>query len=207
MLINFCFGVFSFGLVSSLLMSVFSRQSVQAVLWLVVGFFSAAWIYLLLSAQFIAMLLIIVYVGAIATLFLFVVMMLEQKKERAPRFFPTLTAALIIIFAIAIFAKKTFINIAFNANAAYSSFITDKSSDVLNLGLVLYTKYFVIFQLCGLVLFTTMVGIIFLIASSGAMQKSNFEKRQNISQQVLRKKEDSLEVVRGIKTGHGVKTN
>ncbi len=206
MLVALCFTLFSGLLVGALIMSVFSRQSVHAVLWLVVAFFATAWIYLLLSAQFIAMLLIIVYVGAIATLFLFVVMMLEQKKERAPSFF----TAFLSFFALAcmayIFASKTFIYKDFNANVSYASFLGNAQSDVMLIGEVLYTDYFTVFQICGILLCATMFGIIYIVKFSGALGDGSGERRQSVLKQVLRRRDQSVTLAKDVKIGQGVNT-
>ena len=202
MLVSLFFVAFSLGVIGFCLCSVFSKNNVHAVLWLVCAFFCASWMYIFFVANFLAMLLIIVYVGAIATLFLFVVMMTNFSINKR-NLISTLIALVFIIVAVAIFSSKGLTN--FDSQLIFqNNFVEQKQSDTQILGLVVYTKYFGIFQICGLILFATMVGVIHLISSSGAMQNNGYVRKQSISTQVSRKTKDCLEIVKNVKIGHGL---
>lgn len=181
MLNTFLFYAFSFVLVLSCIFSVISKKSVHSVLWLILGFFGAAWVLLSLRADFIAMVLIIVYVGAIAILFLFVVMMLEEPnsaikkvKYKKLHMFFSLSVTIILffeIFAILLTSKSA------NLITTFIKF------DVKDLGKVLYTTYFFEFQSLGILFFVAMVGVIVL-----TLEERPKNKIQNAFRQISRQK-------------------
>lgn len=179
---NFLFYIFASLICISSVFSIVSRNSVHAVLYLVLTFFSAAWVMLLLNAEFLALLLIIVYVGAIAVLFLFVVMMLQTQYRYTPSKMQTSTAGIIacVIF-LQLFSFLMF------------SYAKDENLVITNIPLVtvsthLYIHNFVNLQIVALILLIAMVAVILL-----TLRRSHtFVHRQDISDQVLRKKEDCI---------------
>ncbi|MGB8602445.1 MAG: NADH-quinone oxidoreductase subunit J, partial [Rhizomicrobium sp.] len=164
MLMAIAFYMFSAVLLASALAVVAARNPVHAVLCLILAFFNASGLFLLLGAEFLAMLLLIVYVGAVAVLFLFVVMMLDVHKPEAAHG----AQRYVLIGGIVglILAIELAVIVAMRWGAAASAApITQVASKVANtaaIGQVLYTDYVLAFQLAGLVLLTAMVGAIVL---------------------------------------------
>ena len=190
------FYLFAGILLISALMVITARNPVHSVLFLILGFFNAAGLFVLLGAEFIGMILVIVYVGAVAVLFLFVVMMLDidfsNLRQGAMRYVPIglviggiLLFELITLYTYWVFAP----NAAQDVAMPLSDF-----SDVGNahaLGSVLYTDYVFAFQLSGLILFVAMIGAIVL-----TLRVRPGVRKQKISQQQARKAADVLEVVK-----------
>lgn len=203
---------FAFMALISALMVITARNSVHSVLFLILTFFSAAGLFLLMGAELLAMLLVIVYVGAVAVLFLFVVMMLDVNFQSLQggfvKYMPLgilVGFALLAEMGLAFVAWKSGANGADNLrdNMAISpdNLIIPPVSEVTNteaLGLVLYTDYVFIFEVSGLVLLVAMIGAIVL-----TMRHRPDAKRQNIMSQVTRCKEDVLEI-KTVKTGQGI---
>jgi NADH-quinone oxidoreductase subunit J len=142
---------------------VFARNPVHSVLWLIVSFFNAAGLMLLVGAEFIAMLLVIVYVGAVAVLFLFVVMMLDidfaQLRSGFTRNLPfgiIIALVLLIEIVIALFAHSAGPALGNRAIAAASQ------PNIVALGQLLYSRYLFPFELAGLILLVAMIGAIVL---------------------------------------------
>lgn len=174
---------------------------VHSVLFLILTFFNAAALFVLLGAEFIAMLLVVVYVGAIAVLFLFVVMMLNVDKSTI-RTKINLHAPLLFCVAI-VFFLEIFLVVKVSSAGTYQVaplFPTPTNIHNVNaLGDVLYTKFFLPFQLAGGVLFVAMIGAIVLTLRPN----SRFVRKQKISDQVARTKDNSLKIVK-VKTGEGI---
>ncbi len=175
-------------------MAVSTRNMVHSVLFLILCFFNAAGLFILLGAEFIAMLLIIVYVGAIAVLFLFVVMMLNVDIKAAKTKF-NISTPLLGVLSLVIFAE-IFIIVRASLDKNYQKFklfpIDQNISNVENIGRSLYTEYFLAFQISGAILFVAMIGAIVL-----TLNKNNrFIKKQVIQDQILRNKKDSIEIVK-----------
>ncbi|MFT4968102.1 MAG: NADH-quinone oxidoreductase subunit J [Candidatus Deianiraeaceae bacterium] len=192
MSINFLFYIFSALVCGSALLSVLSKNSVHAVLYLVITFFSAAWVMLLLNAEFLALLLIIIYVGAIAILFLFVVMMLHTHYKYKPLTLQTSTAT-VVSFIIFVQILSFLLFTHSKNNIVISNIPLSKVSHTL------YIENFVNFQIVALILLIAMVSAILL-----TLQKSQtFTQRQNICKQVLRKKEDCIEITNPL-VGKGI---
>lgn len=182
----------------SALMVISLRNPVHSVLFLIFAFFNAAGLFILLGAEYIAMTLVIVYVGAVAVLFLFVVMMLNVNVSQLRQGF--LKSLPLGIFL----GVLTFIQISIALLSSRDSFAPamQESSNVENtvaIGRILYTEYLFVFQGCGVILLVAMVGAILLTLSHGAGVR-----RQNIAQQIKRTKEQSVKLVK-VKTGQGVK--
>ena len=194
------FYLFSFILISSAFVVVSTRNMVHAVMFLVLAFLNAAALFVLLGAEFLAMLLIIVYVGAIAVLFLFVVMMLDIDvaiKEEISRKRPLLILIGIIVFCEILLISK-FSGIKFYETT--SLFPTPK--DITNtqaIGNILYTDFILPFQLAGAVLFVAMIGAIVLTLK----EEKRFIRKQDIAAQVSRNKTNSIEIVK-VKIGEGI---
>ena len=196
---GFVFYIFSALLVLSALMVISLRNTVHSVLFLIFAFFNAAGLFILLGAEFIAMTLVIVYVGAVAVLFLFVVMMLNinisQVKQGFTKNLP-LGITLSLILAGLFFLAIT------NSVAMLPSPAGELNAPITNtemIGLVLYTNYFYVFQVAGIILLVAMVGAIVL-----TLTHAKNVKRQDIMKQVMRTKEESIELV-DVEVGKGVK--
>ena len=182
-------------------MTVISRNPVHSVLWLILAFLSSAGLFVLLGAEFLAMLLIIVYVGAVAVLFLFVVMMLDVdfstlKAEMAGYLPIALLIGVVLVMQLAMafgvwsFAESALVAREVLANPEYHN--------TQALGLILYDRYFILFQLSGLILLVAMIGAIVL-----TLRHRKNVKRQNILSQIYRDPDASLEI-RDVKPGQGL---
>ena len=179
------FLIFSIILVFSSLMVVISKNPVYSVLYLIFSFFNAAIIFLLSNAEFLAMTLVIVYVGAVAVLFLFVVMMLNinisEVQEGFLKYLP-FGLLLIAIFITELIIVFSDISLFPDTLAKIDMFelIQSGNSNTKSIGLFLYTDYFIIFQISGFILLVAMIGAIVL-----AYQKnSNYLKQDVYLQQV-----------------------
>jgi NADH-quinone oxidoreductase subunit J len=196
----YLFYIFSFVLVSSALLVVTSRNMVHSAMFLILSFVNASALFILLGAEFLSMLLIIVYVGAIAVLFLFVVMMLnvdDKIKEEVNRRRPVLILVGIILFAEILMILK-FSTIKFYETKTQFPTPAD-ISNTKALGNILYTDFVLPFQLAGGVLLVAMIGAIVLTMRDSERQI----KKQNIFDQVNRNKNNSVELVR-VKSGEGI---
>ena len=195
------FYLFSFSAITGGLMTVISRNPVHSVLWLILAFLSSAGLFVLLGAEFLAMLLIIVYVGAVAVLFLFVVMMLDVDfstlKAEMASYLPLallIGVVLIMQFSVA-FGVWSY---ADTAPGAREALINSTDHNTHAIGMILYDKYFILFQLAGLILLVSMIGAIVL-----TLRHRKNVKRQDILAQIYRDPNDALEVV-DIKPGQGL---
>lgn len=186
------FYIFSFILTLSALGVISSKNPVHSVLLLILSFFTSAGLFVMLGAEFIGMLMVIVYVGAVAVLFLFVVMMLDinfhDLRKGALQYVPLglLIGATILFEFVTIFTMWEF---APNVQDLRLTPTPDDVSNTKALGQVLYTKYFLVFQVAGLVLFVAMIGAIVL-----TLRKRAGVRRQNVSDQVSRKVSDAMEI-------------
>lgn len=179
------------------LMVITSRNPVHSVLFLILAFFNAAGLFILLGAEFLAMLLVVVYVGAVAVLFLFVVMMLDinfaELRDGFQRYMPLGLGVGGILLAEILF-------VLFNReNIIVSSVLATDVSNTRALGRVLYTDYIFLFQLAGLILLVAMIGAITL-----TLRKRENVRKQSINMQNERKRESTIEVV-SVPTGAGVR--
>ena len=199
---TFAFYFFALVAVASGLLVVFARSPVHSVLWLILAFFSAAGLFVLLGAEFVAMLLVIVYVGAVAVLFLFVVMMLDvdfaELRAGMARYLPVgLLVGLILLVQLGFaFGAWEISDTALSLRQA----VTPSPAEVENtaaLGQLLYTKYVLLFQLAGLVLLVAMVGAIVL-----TLHKRADVKRQDVLAQMYRDPKAAVRLV-DIKPGQG----
>ena len=196
----YLFYIFSFVLISSSLVVVSTRNMVIAVIFLILAFFNVAGLFILLGAEYIAVLLIVVYVGAIAVLFLFVVMMIDvdaKITEDVNRKKPLITMLIVILFCeIFLITKFSTINYV----EINPQFPTPK--DIHNtkaIGKILYTDFILPFQIAGAILFVAMIGAIVLTMKT----EERYIRKQNISKQVSRNKKDTL-VIAKVKAGEGI---
>jgi len=184
------------------LLVVTAKNPVHSVLWLILTFFSSAGLFVLLGAEFLAMLLVVVYVGAVAVLFLFVVMMLDvdfvRLREGYARYLPLAAIVAGILLAEMIIISLAVVSGGAAANAAGPVAATPDMTNVEAIGRVLYTDYVYIFQASGIVLLIAMIGAIVLTLR----HKPNV-KRQNIARQVGRDAKTAMEV-KSVTTGAGV---
>ena len=201
MLQALAFYLFAGVLVLSALMVITARNPVHSVLFLILGFFNAAGLFILLGAEFIGFILVIIYVGAVAVLFLFVVMMLnisfEDMRKGAMQYVPMglLLAGLLLLEFYTLYANWR------ATPAAPDNLGSPDISGMTNaraLGGVLYTDYIFAFQAAGLVLLVAMVGAIVL-----TLRHRPDTKRQRVAGQVSRMRGDTVEV-RSIRTGEGI---
>ena len=197
------FYLFAISCIAGGLFTVVSRNPVHSVLWLILSFLSAAGLFVLVGAEFVAMLLVIVYVGAVAVLFLFVVMMLDvdfaEMKAEMARYVPlALLIGVVILMQLAmafgVWTTADGVVIAAAPDAIAGG--GDHNTDAL--GRVLYDKYFLLFQLAGLILLVAMVGAIVL-----TLRHRSWVKRQDVLAQMYRDPATTL-VMKDVKPGQGL---
>jgi NADH-quinone oxidoreductase subunit J len=200
---DYAFYLFAISVVTGGLFTVVSRNPVHSVLWLILAFLSAAGLFVLLGAEFVAMLLVIVYVGAVAVLFLFVVMMLDVDfaalKAEMAKYMPLallIGVILLMQFAIA-FGVWEFSDEALGARTQVIP-PADQIENTRALGLVLYDQYFLLFQLAGLILLVAMIGAIVL-----TLRHRTGIKRQDVLAQMYRDPAKAMEL-KDVKPGQGL---
>ena len=184
------------------LLVVTARNPVHSVLFLILAFFSSAGLFVLLGAEFLAMLLVVVYVGAVAVLFLFVVMMLDVDFVRLREGFAKYLPIAVIIAGILLF-EMILISAAVIAGGAAADVTTPmaatpEASNIETIGRVLYTDYIYFFQAAGIVLLIAMIGAIVL-----TLRHKPGVRRQNIHVQVNRDAKTAIEI-KSAQTGAGV---
>ena len=197
----FAFYLFAISVIAGGFFTVVSRNPVHSVLWLILSFLSAAGLFVLLGAEFVAMLLIIVYVGAVAVLFLFVVMMLDidfaELKAEMAKYMP-----LALLIALIILMQFVMAFGAWESNTAAESMLaqvtpTDRHNTEA-LGMILYDQYFLLFQLSGLILLVAMIGAIVL-----TLRHRKDVKRQDVITQMMRDPAKTMEL-KNVKSGQGL---
>ena len=195
------FYLFASVAIASAVMVISSRNPVHSVLFLILCFFNAAGLFILLGAEFLAMILVVVYVGAVAVLFLFVVMMLDvdfvQLRQGMLNYLPVGgTIGLIVLVELALVVGTWAIS-----SDALTAAGAPSAGNVTNteaLGQILYTKYVYFFEAAGLVLLVAMIGAIVL-----TLRHKQGVKRQDVSAQVARNPATAMEVVK-VKPGQGI---
>ena len=189
---NLFFFLFSSIIVLSAIAVISSRNPVHSVLFLILAFVNSAGIFVLAGAEFLAMILLIVYVGAVAVLFLFVVMMLninlEEIKSQVKKYFFSGLFVGLILLAELIFS---FSNLDLIRNKNFEVINNENLTNTHQIGSIIYTDYFFIFQLSGCILLVAMIGAIVL-----TLRKRSGVLRQKVSNQINRKKEDSIEIIK-----------
>jgi NADH-quinone oxidoreductase subunit J len=200
-LAGLAFYMFAAVLLASAVMVIASRNPVHSVLFLILAFFNAAGLFVLIGAEFLAMILVIVYVGAVAVLFLFVVMMLDINfSELREGFLNYLPVGALIGLILVVELVMVLGGWAFSPDVATIVPVlpADQVTNTEAIGRVVYTDYFYLFQASGLVLLVAMIGAIVL-----TLRHREGVKKQRIGQQVSRRREDSIEI-RDVPTGSGV---
>jgi NADH-quinone oxidoreductase subunit J len=187
------FYLFATIVIASGAMVIFARNPVHSVMWLILAFFNAAGLMLLAGAEFIAMLLVIVYVGAVAVLFLFVVMMLNidfaELRAGFVRYLPLGALVAIILVAELIFALGAWSAGGVDLAARAAPAVTDKSN-IQQIGELLYTRYIFLFEAAGIILLVAMIGAIVL-----THRQRGGVRIQNISSQNQRRPRDATRLV------------
>ena len=197
------FYLFSAVIIASAAMVVGARNPVHSVLFLILAFFNAAGLFVILGAEFLAMILVVVYVGAVAVLFLFVVMMLDvdfvELRQGFLNYLPVgalvgivLLAELLIVLGGWAFAPDIGLTVAAPIPEL------DEMSNTAAIGQILYTRYVFFFQAAGMILLVAMVGAIVL-----TLRHKEGVKRQSIADQVARTPATSIEI-RKVESGRGL---
>ena len=200
---DFTFYFFAISLLTGGLLTVMARNPVHSVLWLILAFLSAAGLFVLIGAEFVAMLLIIVYVGAVAVLFLFVVMMLDidfaALKAEMARYLP-LGALIGVVLLMQLGLAFGVWEFSDGVDTRLGNPIPplEQAHNTQALGLILYDRYILLFQLSGLILLVAMVGAIVL-----TLRHRGDVKRQNVVAQMMRDPQKALEL-KDVKPGQGL---
>jgi len=191
-----CFYAFAGVAVASGVMVISARNPVHSVLFLILAFFNAAGLFVLLGAEFLAMILVIVYVGAVAVLFLFVVMMLDinfvELRQGFLQYLPVgaLIGLVLLVELVLVFGAWTVAPDVASAAAAPMPSLT-ATTNTAALGALLYTRYVYAFQAAGLILLVAMIGAIVL-----TLRARQGVRRQKIAKQVARPRAQAIEVVK-----------
>ena len=200
---DYAFYAFAIVTVAAGLMVTISRNPVHSVLWLILAFLSSAGLFVLLGAEFVAMLLIIVYVGAVAVLFLFVVMMLDidfaELKGEFVKYMPLgLLIGVVLLMQLALgIGAWVQAEGALGLRQAVAPAM-EQVENTRAIGLILYDKYLLLFQLSGLILLVAMIGAILL-----TLRHRKDVKRQNVLQQMWRDPAKAMEL-KDVKPGQGL---
>jgi NADH-quinone oxidoreductase subunit J len=187
------FYIFSLTIIASALMVIFSKQPINSILFLIFSFINAAGLFLLAGAEFLALIIVIVYVGAVAVLFLFVIMMLdfnpETIKEETKKYLPVglLVGSVLFIEIIMMMNSPEIFSKEFKIIGRIVE--TDLTNTEI-LGSLIYTEYFLQFQMAGFILLVAMIGAIVL-----TLRHRDFVRRQNIHDQVSRDPNTSIELI------------
>ncbi|PKQ00955.1 MAG: NADH-quinone oxidoreductase subunit J [Alphaproteobacteria bacterium HGW-Alphaproteobacteria-13] len=187
------FWLFAVMVIASAAMVIFARNPVHSVMWLILAFFNAAGLMLLAGAEFIAMLLVIVYVGAVAVLFLFVVMMLNidfaELRAGFVRYLPLGALVAIILAAELVVAVFAWSAGQIDLASRVAPMTADKSN-IQQIGELLYTRYIFLFEAAGIILLVAMIGAIVL-----THRQRGGVRTQNIAAQVRRRSEEATRLV------------
>mgnify|MGYP004005842261 FL=1 len=187
------FYIFSLTIVASALMVIFSKQPINSILFLIFSFINASGLFLLAGAEFLALIIVIVYVGAVAVLFLFVIMMLdfnpETIKEETKKYLPVglLVGSVLFVEIILMMNSPEIFSKEFKIIGRIVE--TDLTNTEI-LGSLIYTEYFLQFQMAGFILLVAMIGAIVL-----TLRHRDFVRRQNIHDQVSRDPNTSIELI------------
>jgi NADH-quinone oxidoreductase subunit J len=187
------FYTFSFTIIASALMVIFSKQPINSVLFLIFSFINASGLFLLAGAEFLALIIVIVYVGAVAVLFLFVIMMLDFNpqtiKEETKKYLPVglLVGSVLFLEIILMMYSPEIFSKEFKIIGRIVE--TDLTNTEI-LGSLIYTEYFLQFQMAGFILLVAMIGAIVL-----TLRHRDYVRRQNIHDQVSRNPNTSIKLV------------
>ncbi|WP_336294361.1 NADH-quinone oxidoreductase subunit J [Bartonella sp. CB169] len=197
------FYLFAFIMLASAVIVIIARNPVHSVLFLILAFFNAAALFLLVGAEFLGLMLLVVYVGAVAVLFLFVVMMLDvdfaELRNGALRYAPIgiLIGGIIAVELIVVFVSSRF-SPALKAHITQPIPDFGQKTNTQALGDILYTDYVFYFQIAGIILLIAMIGAIVL-----TLRHKSGVKRQSIAVQVSRTVENSIEIKK-VESGKGI---
>ena len=188
MIATIAFYLFATLTIASALAVIFARNPVHSVLWLILAFFNGAGLMLLVGAEFIAMLLVIVYVGAVAVLFLFVVMMLDIDFASLRSGF-TRNLPFGIIIALVLLAEIVIALSAWKTGPAFSNHVipTAATPNIVALGQLLYSRYLFAFELAGLILLVAMIGAIVL-----THRRRGDLRTPKVSKQIARRPDEAI---------------
>ncbi len=197
------FYLFSAIMIAAACMVISARNPVHSVLFLILAFFNASGLFILLGAEFVAMILVIVYVGAVAVLFLFVVMMLDidfsELREGMLQYVPIgVTIGAILMIELILVGGAWVLSPETASLAAAKTPAPDQLSNTEAIGQLLYTKYVYLFQAAGMVLLVAMVGAIVL-----TLRHKPGVKRQVVADQVARSPKTAIEMKK-VKPGQGI---
>jgi NADH-quinone oxidoreductase subunit J len=195
------FYLFALVAVASGVMVVAARNPVHSVLFLILAFFNAAGLFVLLGAEFLAMILVVVYVGAVAVLFMFVVMMLDinftRLRQGALRYLPVGAAVGLVLLAELVLIIGSWIGAPDGSQARPTPSLGEMTNTEA-IGRLLYTDYVYLFQASAMILLVAMIGAIVL-----TLRSRDGVRRQSIGAQIARTKEQSVEVVK-VRSGSGI---
>ena len=201
-LYSLTFYLFSSIAVLSALMVISAKNPVHSVLFLILSFVNAAGLFVLLGAEFLAMILVVVYVGAVAVLFLFVVMMLDinfiKLREGFLQYLPfgALLGIVLVIELGILYLTDTSLNINSSLSSLESSI--NELENTKMIGQILYTKYFYLFQICGIILLVAMIGSITLtLREKEGVKKQNINEQNNLDSSIAIEKKK-------VKLGEGI---
>ncbi len=203
MIYTLCFYLFATVTVFSGLMVISSRNPVHSVLYLILAFFNSAGLFVLLGAEFVAMILVIVYVGAVAVLFMFVVMMLDidysELRKGFQQYLPIGGLIGVVLLAeLALIGMGWGLGGEVVTDPATGTPALEAMTNTEALGSLIYTKYIFLFQMAGMILLVAMIGAIVL-----THRKRPGVKKQNINKQVMRRRGDAYDIVK-VKPGQGI---
>ena len=182
----FLFSIVSIIIITSSLLVIISKNPIHSVLFLILVFFNTSILFLFSNAEFLAMVILIVYIGAVAVLFLFVIMMLDinitKLRQTFLNYLPIgLFVGFIILLELFYVVSQSKLN--FVQTSSIDNNISDQILDNTKIiGNILYTDYFLLFQISGIILLVAMIGAIFL-----TIRKREGIKKQNIYKQILKK--------------------
>jgi NADH-quinone oxidoreductase subunit J len=198
----FVFYVLAAVTVASAVMVISARNPVHSVLFLILSFFSSAGLFILIGAEFLAMILVVVYVGAVAVLFMFVVMMLDinfvRLREGFMQYLPVGVLVGVILLAELVLVGGTWALHDGTVAASDAAAVEPVVSNTEAIGNLLYTDYFYLFQAAGLILLVAIIGAITL-----TLRHRPTVRRQDIGRQIARRRSETLEL-RKIRPGSGL---
>ncbi len=200
------FYIFSIIAIFSSVMVLASKNTVHSVFFLILDFISISCLFIMIGAEFLGMMMLIVYVGAVAVLFLFVVMMLNVAQQKNEWFTSTKSSTHIpfgLLFSIIIFFELIIVvggwKYKENVSNSLSLDIISETTNTHSIGNVLYTEYIHLFQLSGMILLVSMIGAIVL-----TFRKRSGIKRQSYFKQISRERNEGVELV-DVKNKEGIK--
>ena len=195
----FVFYVLAAVTVASGVMVISARNPVHSVLFLILAFFNSAGLFILIGAEFLAMILVVVYVGAVAVLFMFVVMMLDinfvRLREGFMQYLPAGVLVGVILLAELVLVGGTWVT---SRSAISPASLPPATTNTEAIGLLLYTDYFYLFQAAGLILLVAIIGAISLTLRHRATVR-----RQDIGRQIARDRTATVEL-RKVRSGSGL---